>query len=109
MKPLKIGGIALASSIAVMVNFLLLFFLMNKRLGGLQEGLWNYLARLGLASLGLGVVVFWGWEYLEISNEIIKLLIVSLMGGIIFLILCLALKIEGVIKIFQEIRKLSSF
>ena len=105
MKPLKVGGIALASSIAVVVNFLLLFFLMNKKLGGLQKGFLNYLTRLSLASLGLGIAVFLGWKYIGISPEVIKLVLVSLMGGVVFLILSLVLKIEGVVKIFQEIEK----
>jgi len=37
MFPLKIGGLALATSISGIVTFLLLFFILKKRLGGFGE------------------------------------------------------------------------
>ena len=50
MIPLKVGGIALASAIAGTVDFLALFYILDKRLGGLDSGLLNFFAKVTFAS-----------------------------------------------------------
>ena len=99
MGPLKVGGIALASSIAVSVNFLILFFLMDRKLAGLREGMLHYVLRLGLASLGMGVVVLWSWTHIGIGNEFFRLLLAGSLGGGTFMGLSFILGIEGVVRI----------
>ena len=105
MIPLKVGGIALASSIAVLVNFSMLFFLMNKKIGGLSEGMLNYLGRLGIAALIMGAVILGGWKCFSMKNEIVKILTVSLTSGIVFVVFAFLLKIEGMVKIVQEAKR----
>ena len=56
MWPLKIGGLALATSISATVNFVILFMLLRKRLGGLHEkDLLRSFAKIVVATLILGL------------------------------------------------------
>ena len=103
MKPLKVGGIALASSVAVAVNFLVLFFMMDKKLGGLRNGMLDYFLRLAIATSVMGITTFYSWENLSFAQEIIKLIVVSLLSGVIFVGMGLVLKIDGIEKVFQKV------
>ena len=59
MFPLKIAGLALATSISGISGFCVLFFILRKRLGGLDEKLiWGSFLRILAASLAMGLVVF---------------------------------------------------
>lgn len=59
MFPLKIGGIALATSISGVNTFLILIFLLNKRLGGLNiKTIVVSFLRILLASVAMGLVCF---------------------------------------------------
>ena len=79
MGPLKVGGIALASSIAGTVDFLILFWIMDRKLGGLNSGLLMFFAKVILASMLTGIFVFWGWQNLA-GSELIKLIIIGVAG-----------------------------
>lgn len=59
MFPLKIGGLALATSISGIISFLVLFFILSKRLGdfGEKKILFSFL-RVCAASLAMGAVCF---------------------------------------------------
>ena len=58
MFPLKVGGIALASSISGMLNFFILFYLLDKKLGGLDYSLLMYSYKILLASIIVGLFEF---------------------------------------------------
>ncbi len=106
MGPLKVGGIALASSVSVAVNFFVLFFMLDKKLGGLKDGMLEYFIRLGIATSVMGIIVFYTWRNIPVQQEIVKLFMVCLLAGIIFIALGLVLKIEGVLKVFKKIMKI---
>jgi len=60
MGPLKIGGLALATSIAGIFNFFALFYILRKKIGPLDEkDLLAFLVKIIIASLFMGVVLFW--------------------------------------------------
>jgi len=59
MSPLKVGGLALANSIAGIFNATLLFLVLRKKIGGLNEkSLFDSFMRVLLASLLMGIAVF---------------------------------------------------
>ena len=104
MYPLKVGGIALASAIAGTLDFLALFYIMNKRLGGLNSGLFGYFSRVALAGLITGVCSVILWEGLHFPQEFMNLCIVGVFSIVLYEIVCWALKIEQARKIWQWIR-----
>lgn len=105
MFPLKIGGIALASSVSSTVNFLILFSIMNKRLGGIDAGLMHYFLRICLATAVMSVAVFGVWELLTVCPEMPRLLCAIAAGFFVFGFACLFLKIRQVEKSVQWILK----
>lgn len=105
MGPLKIGGIALASSVATTLNFLTLFFVLDKKLGGLKKGLKKYLMKLSFAGMIMGVFVYFSWQLIPISNEWVKLMLVGALGLSVFILICFILKVEEIKKVSDEIKK----
>ncbi len=99
--PLQVGGIALASSIAVSLNFLILFFLMDQRLTGLKEEMRGFMARLTLASLGMAAVVIAGLRSGLVLSEPLRLLGIGLLGCVSFVFLAWMLKLDGVTGVMQ--------
>jgi putative peptidoglycan lipid II flippase len=64
MYPLKVGGIALASSISGTVNFVILFYFLNQRIGGLNEELTVFLGKLVAPLFVLAVLTPAGYAFL---------------------------------------------
>lgn len=106
MVPLKVGGIALASSIAGTVDFLILFYMMDKRLGGLNSGLFGYFAKVTLAAAITGVIEYWTWTHVIFINEVVRLCVVGVCGILIYQTICLALNVEQARKIADSFKKL---
>lgn len=104
MGPLKIGGIALASSIAGTVDFLILFYVMNKRLGGMADGLLRYFILVVCASALTGGLVYLGWRYFAIPSEEIKLAVVGGIGFLFYGIVGFMLNINQARKIWSFIQ-----
>ena len=94
MVPLKVGGIALASAIAGTIDFLALFYFMNKRLGGLNSGLLIYFFKVAFAGLITGIFVHTVWPHCTFSNDFINLGIISIMSALFYGLACLLLKVE---------------
>lgn len=93
---LKVGGLALASSISATVNFLLLFNILQKRIGRLnQSQIRNSLLRILLATaiMGLGLNFIWQNLFLNLA-EIIRLILAILLSAGIFILSCSVLKVE---------------
>lgn len=105
MGPLKIGGIALASSIASGVNFFILFIMLNDRLKGIGVGLLEHATKVFLASLLMGAVCFLLWNILPFRSEFLKLIIVMIAGIVLFFPSCLLLKIPQAERLFEWILK----
>jgi len=105
MFPLKVGGIALASSIAGTIDFLILFYILDKKLGGLNSGLLMYCLKVTLAAVLIGVYEQWMWDHVTFKFEIIKLIVIGISGFVIYELLCLALKVQQARKIWQWISR----
>ena len=105
MVPLKIGGIALASSIAGTVDFLILFYILDKRLKGLNSGMLIYFIKVSLAAAATGVAIYWFWNQPTMIHPIVKLGLVGIGGFIIYETICLALNVEQAQKIRDYFKK----
>ncbi|MDD3374305.1 MAG: murein biosynthesis integral membrane protein MurJ [Candidatus Omnitrophica bacterium] len=105
MGPLKIGGIALASSIAATINFSILFFILNKRLKHIGEGFLDYGLKVLLASMVMGSLSLWLWNLADRIPEMIRFFLVSFVSIFVFFQSCYFLKIYQAQKIIQWILK----
>lgn len=104
MFPLKVGGIALASAVAGTLNFLILFAIMNKRLGGFDTGLLRYFGKVFLGAVLTGLAVYGGWSYVRLPNEFLKLFMTGAFGLVFYEIVCLALRVEQARKIWEWLK-----
>lgn len=89
MWPMKIAGIALATSIGAVINFLLLLWFMNKRIGGLFEGLRSFVLRIVVAAFLSGLLTRWMWYmFFGWWNDIFCLFLVSALGTGVYAAAC---------------------
>lgn len=107
MIPLKVGGIALASAIAGTIDFLVLFYIMNKRLGRFNSGLFIYFLKVALAGLITGVFARQVWTCLTFSNEFINLCLMGLLSILFYELVCLMLQVEQAQKIWGWIKSVA--
>jgi putative peptidoglycan lipid II flippase len=84
MFPMKLSGIALASAIASLVNVGVLFVILEKRIGGLSGAFIEYFVKLFAAGVAMGVVIWSGWHLLVRVPEVIRLVLVAVMGGVVY-------------------------
>ncbi len=105
MYPLKIGGIALASAIAGSVNYLFLYFLLKKRLGGFKSNLIYYLFKIVIASSLTGLAALWAWNNWSGVHEIIKLLIISFASLLVYLLLSFFFQVKQAQKMVSFLNK----
>lgn len=105
MVPLKVGGIALASAISGTVDFLILFYIINKRLGGVDSGLAVYFCKVLLAASVTGIFEYWMWNHWIGINEIVKLVLVGGLGVVIYMGFCLSLRVSQAHKIVEWISR----
>ena len=88
MFPLKIGGIALASSISGLINFTLLFNTLNQQLDGTKGVLKKFFLRLIPSLFVMASVMFLLSMYMDLNNGFIKLILISIAGWGSFLFCC---------------------
>ena len=105
MYPLKVSGIALASAIAGTVDFLILFAIMQKRLGPFNSGILRYAIKVSAASIMIGVFEYWAWHHLILWNDIVKLFLISLFGFMFYGVICYFMKIEQALKVWTWLRQ----
>ncbi len=103
MFPLKVSGIALASAIAGTADFLILFYILDKRLGGFDTELFRYFFKVFAAAVMTGATVFWLWQYLAFIHEILRLVIIGVAGISVYEATCLAFRVEQARKIWSWI------
>jgi len=104
MVPLKVGGIALASAIAGTIDFLVLFYVMDKRLGRFDSDLFVYFLKVALAALVTGIFSYKIWQYCPFPNEFIKLCLVGFFGFLFYGVVCLVLRVKQARKIWEWVR-----
>ena len=105
MIPLKIGGIALASSIAGIVNFGTLFYLLNKRWGDLQEGIGLYVLKIIAATILTGLFIYFGWAHIPFTTELPKLILSGFFAFVLYGSLCYSLRVEQMHRILAWMRE----
>jgi len=96
MWPLRIGGLALASSISAGLNFILLFCLLEKRIGKLNRKMILYsFLKILLATLIMGIFVsiFWKNLFLNLA-EYLRVILVMIFAILVFILSCILLKVE---------------
>lgn len=105
MYPLKVGGIALASAIAGTADFLILFYVLDKRLGGFDADLFRYFLKVFTAAVMSGVAVFGLWKYLAFIPDILRFVIIGVVWIGVYEAICLAFRVEQARKIWSWIKK----
>jgi putative peptidoglycan lipid II flippase len=96
MFPLKVGGLALASSISAMVNFVLLFKILHRQIKFDLKQVPGYGLRIFLCGLAMFLALSCSKMFLAavVSNGILRLGILILIGAISYFAASLMLKIE---------------
>jgi len=94
MWPLKVGGLALATSISSAVNFFLLFYLLRKKIGPLGGfSILKSFGRILLAAVTMGIILTWVNSVVKLS-PIPKLSIVILIGVASFFTSCMIFDVD---------------
>jgi putative peptidoglycan lipid II flippase len=108
MRPLRVGGIALALSLSSLLNFVLLFFLLERKIGRVEKReLIVSAARSALSAALMGGFIWLligrsGFQRLAFSSQLGLLLSAIVLGIIIYFILSLLLNRED-LKNLREI------
>jgi putative peptidoglycan lipid II flippase len=113
MFPLKVGGLALATSISGTLNALILFVILRKRLGSFDEkSLLNSLLRISAASFAMGIFAFHINRYLGRIftsalpfNQVLNLLITMSGSFIFYLLACHILNVKELKELKQWVLK----
>lgn len=112
MVPLKHSGLALANSLSAILNFLLLTVRLTRRVGAIDwTRIFKSLAKVSLASLPMGVIVYWlslFGEWSETGPVFLNgvILGVSVLAGVsVFLCTSLLIKTEEALFLFSMIKR----
>jgi len=96
MFPLKVGGLALASSLSSCFNFFNLAYLLKKRIGiFLEESLRDFFLKIALAALLMSTLTYFFWQV--VSLYLVGYLALGLsiaIAVIVYILLCLVLKVK---------------
>jgi putative peptidoglycan lipid II flippase len=106
-------GLALSTGLVASINFAVLYFLMDRQIGGLETGrLGGALLRLGVAGAGLAGVCWaadrwWlaGWETFSLAERALRLLPAIGVAGVVFFALAALLRVEEVGEILEMARR----
>jgi putative peptidoglycan lipid II flippase len=105
MGPLKISGIALASSVSSLVNVVILFRILDQRLKFCSRDLGVFIVKILLASVLMAVVSRVSWLWVTFASHILQLTVVLLVSFLSFFIFCLILKVDQAKRAMQWIFK----
>jgi putative peptidoglycan lipid II flippase len=95
MWPLQVGGIALASAISAMVNYFMLYSMLEKKIGRLGGGLRRYFFKLAVAAALMALLLVLSWQTLFLNYHLFIRFAVTIMLGISgFIAFCFILKIR---------------
>ncbi|NTV29767.1 MAG: hypothetical protein HGA80_06790, partial [Candidatus Omnitrophica bacterium] len=106
MFPLKLAGIALASSLASAVNVTSLYRLLKARVGSFPSGLGDFTKKALLAALVQALVTWGVWQGLGRVPEFLRLVLVCGLGGAAYLACAAAVGLEQARKLASVIMKL---
>lgn len=110
MFPLKLNGLALATSISGIITFIVTLRMLEKKIGGLDVGqLILSFGKVLLASAGMGIVCFYSMQW-HISagnawfNRSVNLLFPMIAGLASYIFFCFILRVEQVQQILRWFR-----
>ncbi|OGX31026.1 MAG: murein biosynthesis integral membrane protein MurJ [Omnitrophica WOR_2 bacterium RIFCSPHIGHO2_02_FULL_46_37] len=109
MSPLKIGGIALATSISSIGTFFILLLILKKRLGDFDtKKLIASFARILLASLSMGAVCYFTKNRILSAgglNKYLGLALVIIAGALSYIIFCFILRVSEMRELWRWLMK----
>lgn len=98
------AGLALANSITTLAEGAVLWWLMRRRIGGLNDGpLFLMLARVSVAALGMGLLLWWGNQLTVDWPVLLQLTIVGGGGALVFFAAAIALRVPEALSVPQFI------
>lgn len=111
MFPMKISGLALATSLSGIISFFALLYLLEKKIGSLdiRKIVFSFL-RILLASLGMGLVCFLTFRNLRFGStlpgKLFSLGITILAGFLSYILFCFLLRVPEMHEIKRWLRKI---
>ena len=112
MFPLKVGGLALGTSIAGIFNFVFLYAILKKRIGRIKENsIIYFVIKVGIASVIMGVVGFLlSQKFIYASDagfmfSLIKLLGILIVCLVVYIFSCLLLGLDEIKELKKWISK----
>lgn len=89
------GGLALANTVATFIESVILIYLLNRRMQGLDgKRIFQSFLKFLTAGFGMGVVIFSLYKGLMIESQVLKLAIEVILGMIVYLGLIMLLRSE---------------
>jgi putative peptidoglycan lipid II flippase len=101
MYPLKVSGIALASSVSGIINFYLLLYLLHKKIGGLFGVMLDFFWRMAVPLMLMAVITLRTYNTVPIDNPWFKLGMTMSVGMLCFLGAAWIFKIEPAVVLFR--------
>lgn len=111
MWPLKVGGLALATSAAATFNFLMLYIFLTKKIGDFgTRGMAISLGKIFTATAVMGLFTFFASKKLFAEphgsvDSFMRLMGIIVVSGAIYAFLCYFLKLEGVKSLIRRPKK----
>ncbi|MCM8787225.1 MAG: murein biosynthesis integral membrane protein MurJ [Candidatus Omnitrophica bacterium] len=106
--PLKLKGIALATSLSSIISFLILFFMLKKRLDFNIKEIASSFSRILLASLCMGFICYLFTKLNIVSEPFLKifhLVFLALLSFVFYIIFCFIFKVSEIKEISKWILK----
>jgi putative peptidoglycan lipid II flippase len=107
MFPLKVGGLALASSISAGFNFTFLYLSLKKRIGSIfTKQIYIYFLKVAGAGIAMAgfVLIFFNKVAFKF-NPILRLITTVVLAGLVYFGVCLLLRVEKVNIILKWIKR----
>lgn len=106
MFPMKISGLALATSLSGIITSLILFFLLKKRLGNIDTKIiFASFVRILSASLCMGAVCFVFLKNYSMANRFINLASLLILGLLSYIAFCFIFKVRELRELWLWISK----
>lgn len=103
---LELGGLALGYSISTLLELILLLWLLRRKINGIDgHHLLNGIWRMTLASLIMAAATWLAMRQLDSSSAIWQLLVASLVGGIVYLIASVILRVDEPRLVWGSLRR----
>lgn len=103
---LPLGGLALGFSVSNVFEVLLLLWLLRRKLGGIQGfSLFNGLWRMVVASMLMAGSMWLVRGWLVDTAVLIQLIVVSVVGGLVYVLACAILQLEELSRLWQYGRR----